>query len=517
MAPDPLIRLGEERRLHPMSWLFAMLTQLRPFVLPLLIFLFLGKGNSWELWAALGAVFAAVYAFIHSLVYRYRVDHDELVIREGLLDRTERHIPFARIQNIVQKQNLLHRAFGVTELTLESAGGKEPEARMRVLKLADARALELLLRRQGQGHAAGTIGADTGHDHAESLLQMSTREVIKLGLISNRGMLLVGSVAALWTQFGPGWSGSWIKSSLKWLGPWFNDAVHGKDLFWHTIMPTVLVLLALFAGMRLLSVVLSLLHFHGFRLTQHGARLSTEAGLLSRVRASARPKRIQLFLKRSTWLSRRFNREMLRVDIAGGGVTNSSNEHTRLKWLAPLASPEQIDRLLRDFAPGSLDAALDWQPLHPRAWIRRCRWPVVIWSALALLGSLASWFGLLLWILPIWSVLEARGFARFSRYAITDRYFVWRSGWFEHQTVVLPIDKIQIIQIHHSPFDRRAGMASLALDTMGADSFGQSVSVPYLALGTAHELATNLYARLGTESALAVDAMPDLHPTTAGI
>ncbi|WP_170113190.1 PH domain-containing protein [Ahniella affigens] len=479
-----------------MSWLFAMLTQLRPFLLPLLIFLFLGKGNSWELWAALGAVFAAAYAFVHSLFYRYRVDRDELVIREGLLDRTERHIPFARIQNVVQKQNVLHRLFGVTELTLESAGGQEPEARMRVLKLADARALELLLRRQGQAHAPVGDSAALSTEQTDTLLQLPTIEVIKLGLISNRGMLLIGSAAALWSQFGPGWSNNWIKTGAKWFGPWFNDAVHGKDLFWNTIVPAVLVLLALMAGMRLLSVILALLQFHGFQLTQHGERLSTEAGLLSRVRASARPKRIQLFLKRSTWLSRRFNREMLKVDIAGGGAVKAADEHARVKWLAPLARPEQVQQLLGEFAPGSQDTALNWQPLHPRAWIRRCRWPAIIRSMPALLATFVSWFGLVLWILPVWSIAEARGFARFSRYAITDRYFFWRSGWFEQQTVILPIDKIQVIRIQRSPFDRRAGMATLNIDTMGADSFGQPVLVPYLPEATARELAALLRARL---------------------
>lgn len=499
MAPEPLIQIGEERRLHPMSWLFALINQIRPFLVPIVAYLFLRQGNSWELWAAWGALVGAVYTFIHALSYRYRVDRDELVIREGLLHRSERHIPFKRIQNIAQKQNLLHRLFGVTELTLESAGGAEPEARMRVLKLADAQALEALLKRQRDGAATAEDAAPAIADSVQTLVQLSTVEVIKLGLISNRGMLLVGSVAALWFQFGPGWSGDSMKKGLRWLGPWFDDAIHGRDLFLHTVLPAILFLLALVLALRLLSVLLALLQFHGFTLTEHDARLSAEAGLLSRYRASARLTRIQLFKRTSTWLSRRFNRDMLRVDIAGGNVQNRE-EHSRLKWLAPLASPAQVDALLDRLAPGSLNTDRVWQTLHPRAWVRRCRWPSVIWSALALVASLASSFGLVLWILPVWSILEARGYARFSRYALDDQFFVWRSGWFEQQTVILPLDRIQVVQVLHSPFDRRVGMATLDIDTMGADSFERSVQVPYLPETEARALAIRLRAHIARET-----------------
>ena len=50
--------------------------------------------------------------------YRYRLDHDELVVRQGVLFRNERHIPYARVQNIDLVQNPLHRLFGVAEVRL---------------------------------------------------------------------------------------------------------------------------------------------------------------------------------------------------------------------------------------------------------------------------------------------------------------------------------------------------------------------------------------------------------------
>ena len=65
--------------------------------------------------------------------YLYRLEGDELIVRDGLVTRNERHVPYARIQNIDLVQNPLHRMLGVAEVRVETAGGEKPEVVMRVL------------------------------------------------------------------------------------------------------------------------------------------------------------------------------------------------------------------------------------------------------------------------------------------------------------------------------------------------------------------------------------------------
>ena len=141
---------GAERRLHPWSWLFVLLAQLKEFAIPLLALLFFGRGGDWqEAAAALAAVVLSLVAVLRYYTYRFRIDAGELVIRDGVLQRQVRHLPLGRITNIALRQNPLHRLFGVAEVRLESAGGDKPEAQMRVLRLDDALALEQLIRHRG--------------------------------------------------------------------------------------------------------------------------------------------------------------------------------------------------------------------------------------------------------------------------------------------------------------------------------------------------------------------------------
>ena len=144
---------AREQRLHPWSWLFVLLQQLRQFIVPLLVLLFAGRRGASDGWVTLapllGVGVLVVVSILQYFTFRYRIGSDAITLRSGLLQRSWREIPFARIHNVGLHQSLLHRVFGVAEVRLESAGGDKPEAQLRVLGLQDALALERLVRHRG--------------------------------------------------------------------------------------------------------------------------------------------------------------------------------------------------------------------------------------------------------------------------------------------------------------------------------------------------------------------------------
>ena len=180
--PASLPAGGEDHRLHPWSWLFVLLMQLRHYFLPLVALLVFGqRGERDPMWAQLiplSAIAALVLvSVLQYLSYRYRIGSDAITVRSGLLARNRREIPFARIHNVEVRQNPLHRLFGVAELRLESAGGVRPEAEMRVLRLDQALALERLVRQRGQApQPAGAVATPsiTGADTEQVLLRLSS-------------------------------------------------------------------------------------------------------------------------------------------------------------------------------------------------------------------------------------------------------------------------------------------------------------------------------------------------------
>lgn len=487
---------GGERRLHPFSWLFVLITQLREVALPLIVLLLFGRGEWWEFMAIVGAVVLALYSLVYSFGFRYRIGDGELRVREGIFDRTERHIPFARIQNIARRSNLLHRAFGVTELRLESGGGLKPEAVMKVLRVAEADALVALLRAQrGAVEPGAARDAGPAAPAGEVLLRLPLSELVRYGLVSNRGMVVVaGAFAAFW-QFSPSQPKSMMRVPTRWIEQLFGEVTAQHYGMLTMIVGGAFVLLLLFAALRLLSVLLAILVHHGFTLERDGDRLGAGGGLLTQAHGSARVNRLQMLHVEEGLLHRVFKRMSLKTDVAGG-VRAANDQSGKLHWLAPIARPAQVDALIARILGAPALGALPWRPLHARAWRRRARWPAAFWLAAAAVATFWVGAGGLALLLGVpWSMFAARGWAGFTRYAMDERFLAFREGWWSRRYALIELDKLQAVTLKQSPFDRRSGMASLQIDSMAADPLASGIEIPYLPAAEARALFAVLSRR----------------------
>jgi putative membrane protein len=490
--PDAKTRQATDdapRRLHPFSWLFVLLTQLRTVAVPLILLLFLGRGDGWELYGAIGAGVLALYSLFYSFGFRYRLGDGELLVREGILNRTERHIPYGRIQNIVQKRNPLHRLFGVTELRLESAGGRKPEAVMSVITLADAQRIERVLR------GADTAAPAADAPHGTTVLTLPVSEVFLLGLLGNRGGVIIGAIAASAWQFE--W---WERSEFRDLFrvrrlPLGDLAGPVQELGW--LWGGAMLVAGFFLVMKLLSVVVSLTSFYGFRLTRDGDRIATESGLLTRHGASARVDKIQRITVAEGFLARFVPRRWLSCDVAAGARAHEEGaEQKRLKWLAPIAHPARVDAIATSLDPALALDTLEWRPLHRRAAKREFRPALFVYTVAAVpVAAFAPVLAASGWIaLVAWTALYARGWARFAAWACDGRVLAYRAGWLTRKWTIARIAKGQVLTVAISPFDRRHRMASVRLDTAGSTSSAFSLDVPYLDERDARALAARVRA-----------------------
>ena len=486
---------GLEHRLHPLSWMFVLIAQLKQFILPLLVLLFAGRGDRNDLWGLIAVGVLVAVSLAEYFTYRYRLRGDAIVVRSGWLHRSVREIPYARIHNVNLHQSLLHRLFGVAEVRLESAGGIKPEAQMRVLRLDQAEALEALIRQRGQ--AAGDDAQAVDALEAPPLLAMSNAEVFRLGLISNRGMLVVAAAFGALAQTGDNVFGVLVERWGKVAFGWFTGfaGAHAHDSPLVIGLAVASMVLAALVLVRLLSVLLAFLQYHGFTLREDDARIRVERGLLARYRSSAKRRRIQSWSLHEGVLHRWFKRRSLRVQTASGQRGDPNQQS--LKELAPIAPPVHCDALIHHFLPDAGWDALDWQPLHRRAWLQ-----IAVPGLLLVLAASAALYwrfgatGLsVLALLPL-QLWRARRIADACGHACNERLVAWRTGWLSKTWNFAEIGKIQAVRLAQSPLDRRLGMASLLLDTAGASPFGAPLHLRQLPAGVARELSARLVAQL---------------------
>lgn len=479
-APDATV--AAERRLHPMSWLFVLVQQLKQFVLPLVALLVFGRGDRNELWPLIGVAVLVVLSLWQYFTYRYGVAGDRLVVRSGLFERSLRVIPFARIHNVALQQSALHRVFGVAEVRLESAGGSKPEAQMRVLKLEDALALEALVR-----HRGATATESANEPESTTLLALPFGEIVRLGLVSNRGLVVVAAAFAAIVQISQRAVMDTFRSVGKWLFGFAGE--HHFGLMQYVVSALALVLFAILV-LRGFSILLALLQYHGFRLSEIGRRLTVERGLLARWRTSASRRRIQAWTLHEGTLHRLLKRRSLDVDTA---VTEEHQQQRALRELAPIATPAACDALIEHLLPRAGWTQLEWRALPASNWWRLVlpTIPVVIAITIAASWRFGAWGLLALAWLP-WAAFAAHRRAGRMAYAANAEIVAVREGWWTRHWRFAELDKLQALQLTRSPLDRRCGTATLHLDTSGAGALSPPLRVRFLP----HEDALALYASL---------------------
>lgn len=482
---DAVMADAPEQRLHPLSWLFELFNVLKQFIVPLAVLLFTGRGERYELWGLIGAGVMVPLAVARYYSFRYRIGADRILIRSGLLQRTAREIAFTRIQNVSLHQGPLHRLMGVAEVRLETGGGdKDAEGRMRVLGFTEAQRLQGIIRSQEATALGG--GTDAPAADTQVLLRLPATELLKLGLVSNKGMLLVACA------FGAFWQldRELPTAAMRKAGAWLMD--HGDDIAGggpaSYALGGALLLIAALTLLRLISMLQAVLHYHGFTLSYDAHRLSISRGLLNRFNGSLPRTRIQAWTLEQGWLQRRFKRFALRVDAAAGA--SGGNEQREAHWpLAPIAGEAAIADIIAAVLPSGSWPVADWRPLHPAAWKRRFK-AGLPWLLLAI-AVLTAWFGptglALLLGVPVLYV-QSKLWARHAGYAHANGLIAVREGWIGKTWRFAETRKLQAVYLKQSPFDRRHGMAAVFCDTINAGSSEPPLAVRYLPLAEAQAL-----------------------------
>ena len=123
--------------LHPAMLFFKAGRILRGLLLPLVIggVAVSRREGGPRAFIIVSSIISAVGLVSGYLSFRYRLTTDGIELREGILNRRQRHIALARISHINTHQNALARLIGVVQLDIETEGGGAPEASFGALSL----------------------------------------------------------------------------------------------------------------------------------------------------------------------------------------------------------------------------------------------------------------------------------------------------------------------------------------------------------------------------------------------
>lgn len=488
------------RRLHPAEILLGALDNIREALIGIVVVIVLGAGglnSAGAIALALaGILVAALVAWLRWSSTSYEVREGSLRFRTGLLSPDETAIPLGRVQGLDTAQGPVQRLFGVHQLHVQTAGGGA-EGEIVLRAVSDARARELreatgLAELGSDRFAPGQAERSPGNDRfAPGQAGRSPPGALALPewRLGAGGLIAAAATAPQFGVIAPLVGGAAAVLDDVFLeGP-------GRgliDRLPQDASGVALVVVALAAAAWLLSFAGAVIAFGGFSVVRDGGRLRIRRGVLQHRAASLPLHRVHAVEVVEGVVRRPFGLATVRIQTAG-----YRDEPAAAQTLLPLVRTRDVDRMLGLLVP-ALEGALGELERPPARALRRYALPelavgAAIGAAIALWASVPwAWAAVPLGALA--GFVDGAGRHRSAGWRLDAGKLALRRRVLARRTLLARADRLQDQSLISSPFQRRAGLASLQV----AVGSGRRSGVSHLEA----IVASGLFERLRGSSAV---------------
>lgn len=498
-------------RANPLSVLVEALKMASGLVM-LAAFGMAGDFFAGDLSVILKLVLAAVGIFVVCLLVSFAIWHartweltaEGVRLRRGIFNRHSLTIPYEHIHTVSMNSSLVDRVFGLMSLDLDTgAAASEGDAsKISGLRAGEADALraELFRRKRaaaGQGGVgekeAATEGAPSTESAPATERPLATFSLTghELALAAASQMSAGGQAVALVILLVNG-----ANQLIEW---GLLDVVGKGDELMVGIAPVIVpVVLAFLVAALLLGAAVSfaanLVRYAGYRVERYADRVVVEHGLLSRSSRALATGRVQYVAVRQGIIRQLIGyAEVSAQVVSAPGETDGEPAGAAL--LHPFIRMDEIDAFLAQVLPeyagvlGGVELGRLGPAARRRAVVRAAIW----WPFATAIFFGAHWlFGLsdllasvdwlvepLLVAAVLLSVALLAGFVfdalrawGAARYGHTSLELVFVTGGLTRLTVIAPRARLQHMEVHANPFQRRSGLATLSVRTAASDVDG---------------------------------------------
>lgn len=399
--------------------------------------------------------------------FSYVVGDRAVVVTRGVVTRTVRTVPLDRVRGVEVEAPLLHRVFGLVRVRIDAAAGSAVTGTEELLvdgvpRAEGDRLRTALLRRSRtapvlpDGAAADGVGprepAEPAEPAEEEIARFDNRWLLYAPLVGGYLAVPMAAVGAL---------GRLVDE----LPDRYVPDVEGPGVVTATVVAVAVAVgvLVLVLGAVLGAAVVN----WRFRLVRRGGSLIAVRGLVTRRHTELEIDRI-----RGYTVSEGLGMRLVGAARASALVTGLGDATRRgqLLPLGPKAQAWALGGLLVE-APGPLRA-------HPpaarrRAVVRAVVPGVVVLAAGVALATTQGWWGVAVAgaVLSVLGVPVGLGRYAALGHAAGRGSLAVRSGWLVRSHTVLQRRAVIGWQVRQSPFQRRAGLATV-LACVGAGSGG---------------------------------------------
>lgn len=452
--------------------LFSLLKSIWPLAIAIL---FTGKGNrsdKLEWFLLFFSALVMVRSLIEFYFFRFQILNNELVIRKGFFTKETIVLPLEKIIAVHIEQNWLHRLFGASQISFDSAGSNKTEVIIKALQIDKAQQLQQFITQNRSSAEEGELAKTT--PDIKPFITLTATDLFKLSVSANHieafflllvfGLTLIENISEA--------TGQEASGLFSWLYQRMDTETISGILF---LAATVLVVSIFVSFIRVL------LQYANFRIIRSEKGFSIRSGLINTKEKLVPFRKIQYLSWKANWVRKKMGVFLLHFHAAG---TQGIKEKMQVK--VPVTQKNFIVEILKDYHQQLPENSFHTVRIH-KAYIGRSILLKGLLPALVL-GSAAwfavSWYAVLLLLLVPFAALTSWLFSKkFNLWQVPEALQI-NKGVFGSETAILTWNKIQCIQLNQSIYQRRKNLATLKVFTAGG-----TLSIPFITM----EEATKFY------------------------
>lgn len=471
---------GEQRqRLHPLTVVYSTINTFPQLLITLFVLNKLNEGLvEIIIYAIVGALLLPAI-LIHYLNFHYTISSEGLTVESGLFFKNKRTIPLDRIQNVDIRQNGRQRLLRIALVSIETAGGKTPEAKLEYVSIKQAH----VIREEIQGLQAIKRNTTVEDKHEnivnaeEKILQLDTQSLLRGAITKLSPVVFV--LLGIFTQYNV------VFQRLLEENQSVSDAVNWVEE--HYVFLSIIIVFAIIFISWIGGVITHVTRYFKFTIVQTHRSLTTDSGLIGKRHSVIPIRKVQSVARRANPIMRYLGLEYIELHTAGS-VENKTKSSEVLVPVMPLASTQNIVEKVF-----SIHFPTEFLSLHTKSAFTYCSIRDIIFlliPTISLSLAVSPYFVFTLFLLiPILYIelyrLKKRG------YVFEDDYFFIRSGVWTITEVAIPYNKIQNLTYEQSVFERIFSLSTVTIATAGGGVMKIGI-VPYLPANDAQEIVEKL-------------------------
>lgn len=402
------------------------------------------------------------------VTHTYEVENKSFHLYKGLFNKSERTIPFSKIQNVNQQTSIFHRIFKVTSISFETGmTGEDARIKFEVVSQIEADQFEVYIESTNQDELpsihsindaielSSKMNTENGNSDRTIHFSPTNGDILKVSFSSLSFLFLIPLLVSIYLK----------------VNDIFDLNLEAEGIFtgiissWWMMMIIVIILIitsAIFGIMR------TFLKYGKFEILSDQERIYIKKGVMNEISFSIEKDKVQAIEVKQSIMKRLFG--LAEVKLTSAGSLSSGEAMLEINSLYPYLPVRQAYEMISDILPSyrviqkmnRLPKKSLWVRLLSPSWIWIIATSALFYFKPTFLIIEQGWI-ILSVILLLYIVLIRLLDFHNTRYILMDHFIQFKTGSLNTSLFVSKRDKVIEVKVTRNIIQKMLCLASIAI------------------------------------------------------